>query len=132
MILIAILILYSCDLCVKISKFSLYSHIVPQTFDKRKYLISILFFIPHGIWFFHSTAHIGRTIHAFYSVKTTKLELGDSPQFYCHASTSLDNIDIVKWSPKKKYLNYASIINEDRAKREILSFLTMNLTRKKL
>ena len=33
---------------------------------------------------------------------------------------------------KKKNLNYASIINEDRAKREILSFLTMNLTRKKL
>ena len=132
MILIAILILYSCDLCVKISKFSLYSHIVPQTFDKREYLISILFFIPHGIWFFHSTSHISWTIHAFYSVKTTKLELGDSPQFYCHTSTSLDNIDIVKWSPKKKYLNYASIINEDRAKREILSFLTMNLTRKKL
>ena len=102
MILIANLILYSCDLCVKISKFSLYSHIVPQTFTTGKYLISILLFISHGIWFFHSTSHIGRTIHAFYSVKTTKLELGDSPQFYCHASTSLDNIDIVKWSPKKK------------------------------
>ena len=131
MILIAILILYSCDLCVKISKFSLYSHIVPQTFDKRE--------ISHFDPILHSTWHMILSQYFSYKLNNTCLlfskdnQIGtwDSPQFYCHTYTSLDNIDIVKWS-QKKYLNYASIINEDRAKREILSFLIINLTRKKL